>query len=53
LGAQRTLLGEQFRAKYHASGANGANVVPHFIGVWDTVAAVGLTPPAWTTVKLA
>lgn len=44
--AQREALGQQFRAKYGSEGSLGSNVVPHFIGVWDTVAAVGLTPPA-------
>ena len=53
LGEQRRKLGEQFRKKYNSEGPNGANVVPHFIGVWDTVAAVGLTPPAWAAVRLA
>lgn len=50
---QRAALGAQFREKYHSSGPIGPNVVPHFIGVWDTVAAVGLTPPAAMAVKLA
>lgn len=52
LGNQRRLLGEQFQAKYGSEGQHGSNAVPHFIGVWDTVAAVGLSPPAWMTVKL-
>ena len=46
LKAQREALGRQFRAKFSSQGPLGPNVVPHFIGVWDTVAAVGLTPPA-------
>lgn len=46
LKAQREALGRQFRSHYGSEGPLGANVVPHFIGVWDTVAAVGLTPPA-------
>lgn len=46
LKAQREALGRQFRTKYGSEGPLGPNVVPHFIGVWDTVAAVGLTPPA-------
>jgi len=46
LKAQREALGRQFRAKYGSEGSFGPNIVPHFIGVWDTVAAVGLTPPA-------
>jgi uncharacterized protein (DUF2235 family) len=45
---QRKALGLQFRERYRSSGPDGGpNVVPHFIGVWDTVAAVGLSPPAW------
>lgn len=52
LRKQRQQLGEDFRKKYTSEGSLGANVVPHFIGVWDTVAAVGLTPPAWNALKL-
>lgn len=52
LGTQRRLLGEQFRAKYRSGGPDGSNAVPHYIGVWDTVAAVGLSKPAWATVKI-
>jgi hypothetical protein len=32
LGEQRTLLGEQFRAKYHSGCSDGSNAVPFFIG---------------------
>lgn len=44
LKQQRLALGQQFRATYRAEGPyGGANVAPHFIGVWDTVAAVGVS----------
>jgi uncharacterized protein (DUF2235 family) len=52
LELQRRKLGNQFRDKYHSSKNEGSsNAVPHFIGVWDTVAAVGLSRPAWTATK--
>jgi uncharacterized protein (DUF2235 family) len=52
LEAQRQALGQQFREKYHSSAPDQlSNAIPHFIGVWDTVAAVGLTPPAWAAIK--
>jgi len=54
LETQRRALGEQFRKKYQSSTSELiSNAIPHFIGVWDTVAAVGLTPPAWTAIKAA
>lgn len=53
LGVQRQALGQQFRESYRSSQADGSsNAVPHFIGVWDTVAAVGLSPPAWVAIKV-
>ncbi|HEX2552746.1 MAG TPA: DUF2235 domain-containing protein [Microvirga sp.] len=51
LHEQRQALGRQFRDRYHSSGQHGANVVPYFIGVWDTVAAVGIAPPAAAIMK--
>lgn len=53
LAKQREALGAQFRRKYDSAGPIGPNVVPHFIGVWDTVAAVGLSRPAYNMVRLA
>ncbi len=38
---QRLELAERFRQKYRAGDGSGANVYPHFIGVFDTVAAIG------------
>ena len=38
---QRLELAERFRTKYRSSDGEGANVYPHFIGVFDTVAAIG------------
>jgi uncharacterized protein (DUF2235 family) len=38
---QRLELAERFRQKYRAADGDGANVYPHFIGVFDTVAAIG------------
>jgi uncharacterized protein (DUF2235 family) len=53
LEGQRRALGQQFRAKYHSHKSDGSsNAVPHFIGVWDTVAAVGLSRPAWAAIKV-
>lgn len=51
LAAQRQALGEQFRGKFGSNGPLGPNVVPHFIGVWDTVAAVGVTEPVSRILK--
>jgi uncharacterized protein (DUF2235 family) len=52
LKEQRLALGAQFRNRYGSVGPNGSNVVPHFIGVWDTVAAIGVSssvaPWLWT-----
>lgn len=54
LEQQRKALGEKFRTKYAASTDDGvSNAAPHFIGVWDTVAAVGISPPAWKILKVA
>lgn len=39
---ERKELAKRFRAKY-GSGAKQANVVPYFVGVFDTVAALGAT----------
>jgi hypothetical protein len=47
LREQRVALGKQFRMKYGSDTTDGTNAVPYFIGVWDTVAAVGISPPAW------
>jgi uncharacterized protein (DUF2235 family) len=38
---QRLELAERFRQKYRSGEGDGANVYPHFIGVFDTVAAIG------------
>jgi uncharacterized protein (DUF2235 family) len=38
---QRQQLAERFRRKYRSGEGDGANVYPHFIGVFDTVAAIG------------
>ncbi|HET6158275.1 MAG TPA: DUF2235 domain-containing protein [Dongiaceae bacterium] len=38
---QRLELAERFRTKYRSGDSNGANVYPHFIGAFDTVAAIG------------
>jgi uncharacterized protein (DUF2235 family) len=38
---QRLELAERFRRKHSAGDSSGANVYPHFIGVFDTVAAIG------------
>ncbi|AWI62391.1 DUF2235 domain-containing protein [Sinorhizobium fredii] len=43
LAMQRKELAAQFRARYHSKDADGrANTVPYFIGVWDTVGALGI-----------
>jgi uncharacterized protein (DUF2235 family) len=38
---QRLELAERFRRKYCSGDGKGANVYPYFIGVFDTVAAIG------------
>ena len=52
LKAQRAVLGDQFRQRYASEEAGVSNAVPHFIGVWDTVAAIGVSsslgPWLWT-----
>lgn len=52
LAAQREALGAQFRKKYGSDTPDGPNAIPYFIGVWDTVAAVGVSPPAWRLIKI-
>lgn len=53
LEKQRRALGQQFREKYRSETADSMpNAIPHFIGVWDTVAAVGISPPAWAIIKI-
>jgi len=37
---QRDALGARFREQYASGGGDGANVYPHFIGVFDTVASL-------------
>jgi uncharacterized protein (DUF2235 family) len=37
----RDLLGRRFRSDYGAADGDKANVYPHFIGVFDTVASLG------------
>lgn len=51
-GAEREKLGERFRAKYGSAPADGqpdvqGNVQPHFIGVFDTVAALQNSALTW------
>jgi len=44
---ERKDKGVQFRTKYASSDpilADNANAIPYFIGVWDTVAAIGAPP---------
>lgn len=43
LKEQRAVLGNQFRRRYASEDAGISNAVPHFIGVWDTVAAIGVS----------
>ncbi len=43
LDAQRKELAAHFRTKYRSGDENDqANVVPYFVGVWDTVGALGV-----------
>ena len=42
---QRLELAEKFREDYSSGNNEGSNEVPYFIGVWDTVAAVGASWP--------
>jgi len=50
---QRQELAERFRQRYRSSDGDGANVYPHFIGVFDTVAAIGNMTVATTVLALA
>src|SRR5262245_57960655 len=49
---QRLELGEKFRRKYHSADGENANVYPHFIGVFDTVAALSNPTPAFALLFL-
>lgn len=49
---QRKELANRYRAKY-LSGAKQANAVPYFVGVFDTVAALGATGVRWLLMNLA
>lgn len=57
LKAQRIALGKQFRTLHMSDDLNGSNAIPHFIGVWDTVAAVGVSssaaPMIWSIAGVA
>jgi uncharacterized protein (DUF2235 family) len=50
---QRLELAERFRQKYRSADSGGANVYPHFIGVFDTVAAIGNTTLAAVVLAVA
>jgi len=50
---QRQELAERFRRKHRSADGDGANVYPHFIGVFDTVAAIGNMTLATTVLALA
>ncbi len=41
---EREQLARQFRTRHGSACGDKANAIPYFIGVWDTVAAVGLKP---------
>lgn len=48
--AQRAELAAKFRARYGSDAGGVSNEVPYFIGVWDTVAALGAS---WSKMLLA
>ncbi len=50
---QRQELAERFRQKHRSGDSSGANVYPHFIGVFDTVAAIGNMTVATIVLALA
>ena len=50
---QRLELAERFRQKYRSADGDGANVYPYFIGVFDTVAAIGNMTLATIVLALA
>lgn len=53
--AERRELARRFRAKYgsgHRDGGSKSNVEPYFIGTFDTVAALGVSGPKRTLVKV-
>lgn len=45
IAAQQQEKARRFREKYASGNVDGPNVVPYFIGVFDTVAALGLPKP--------
>jgi uncharacterized protein (DUF2235 family) len=49
---QRLELAGRFRRKYHSDDGGNANVYPHFIGVFDTVAALSNPTPAFALLLL-
>lgn len=50
---ERDELARRFREKYGSGDAQGSNVAPHFIGVFDTVASLGATGPRRWGIGLA
>ncbi|HEV8391512.1 MAG TPA: DUF2235 domain-containing protein [Dongiaceae bacterium] len=50
---QRQELAKRFRTKHRSGDGDGANVYPHFIGAFDTVAAIGNMTVATTVLALA
>jgi len=50
---QRQELAERFRTRHRSGDGSGANVYPHFIGVFDTVAAIGNMTLATIVLALA
>jgi uncharacterized protein (DUF2235 family) len=54
-GEERQRLAQTFREKHASFVGPETGAVPYFIGVWDTVAALGLRPhfPVWALVLMA
>jgi uncharacterized protein (DUF2235 family) len=50
---ERLELARRFRARYHSADGDVANVAPYFIGVFDTVAALGATGLRWVLLNFA
>jgi uncharacterized protein (DUF2235 family) len=50
---QRLELAERFRRRYRSGDGSGANIYPHLIGVFDTVAAIGNIILATTLLGIA
>jgi len=50
---ERQQVAREFRARYGCAAGDKPNAIPYFIGVWDTVAAMGMKPPIQVVIGAA